>query len=38
MICWHFGQRTVKGRAGTFASSSCMRVVQLVQEMIISSF
>jgi predicted Zn finger-like uncharacterized protein len=28
MSCWHFGQRTLKARAGTLVSSSWSRVVQ----------
>src|SRR5205085_12633807 len=35
MICWHFGQRTLNGRAGTLALSSCRRVVQFGQVTII---
>jgi hypothetical protein len=35
MICSHFGQRTLNGRAGIFASSNCKRVVQFGQVTII---
>jgi type IV secretory pathway VirB3-like protein len=36
MMFWHFGQRIVNGRDGSFASSNCKRVEQLEQITIIS--
>ena len=34
----HFGQRIIKGRAGIFASSTCNRVEQFWQTIIMASF